>query len=271
MTCQVCKHNQIKIIDRALLAGADLTSLSRTYGFDVPSLRRHQEHLQRKMAQASQRFHANLHQVLFCKLTQVMEMVFHVVREAKKGGDFKFFLQASREFSRVMSLTDKMAAKLHLDPEFIYCLMASHQWDLQEESLLPAAFVAVADHRQSLKVNLFASCPETPPEPEPTAALNPSLGTANSELKTTHADPHGLPLDPPENPTVSPAQNQRQKSAKCAPKTRRLKQNNKKNQMDNLEEKNVPNKRENLFQKLFRRWEKSGKKAGKTSYNYVNN
>ena len=99
MPCPVCQHNQIKIIDRALLVGADPTALSRRYGFNPPDLRHHQEHLRRKMARADQRFQANLHQGLFCKLSQVMEMVLYVVREAKKGGDYKFFLQASREFT----------------------------------------------------------------------------------------------------------------------------------------------------------------------------
>jgi hypothetical protein len=88
MPCPVCQHNQTSIIDRALLAGADPTTLSRTYGFGPEAMQRHQKHLTTKMAQIGQRFHDNLHQGLFCKLTQVMEMVLLVVREAKTGGDF---------------------------------------------------------------------------------------------------------------------------------------------------------------------------------------
>jgi hypothetical protein len=52
MPCIVCKHNQIRDIDRALLTGATLTSLSPKYGFSPAALHRHQEHLVQKMARA---------------------------------------------------------------------------------------------------------------------------------------------------------------------------------------------------------------------------
>jgi hypothetical protein len=49
--------------------------------------------------------------------------------------------------------------------------MASDQWDLQEDALLPYAFQALSRTRQTLKVNLFEPCPEPAPQiPEP--ALN---------------------------------------------------------------------------------------------------
>jgi hypothetical protein len=262
MPCPVCQHNQVKIIDRALLAGADPSSLSRTYGFSPAALRRHQEHLTHKMATAGPRFHANLHQGLFCKLTQVMEMVLFVVQEAKQGGDFKFFLQASREFTRLLSLMHKMAAKLNLDPEFIYCLMASPQWDLQEDSLLPSALQAMTENRQTLKINLFAPCPEPGPEMDHAPGLHlaprqPAGAAAAREPESP--EPSRLPL---KTPLAHQARRQRDKSAKITPKNQALKKINEINQLDSLCEKNVPAKRENLFQKVFRRWEKSGKKVG---------
>ena len=104
MSCLVCRHNQTKDIDRALLTGATPTSLSRKYGFSPAALQRHQEHLMQKMARAQTRFHDGLHQGLYCKLNIVLELVLSVVRGAKAGGDFKLFLQASREVTRVISL-----------------------------------------------------------------------------------------------------------------------------------------------------------------------
>jgi hypothetical protein len=183
--CTVCKYNQVKDIDRALLAGATPASLTKKYRFSLPDLQHHQKHLVQKMAQADQRFHDNLHQFLFCKLTLVMEMVLGVVQGAKGGGDFKLFLQASREFTRIISLMHKM--NVRLEPEFIYCLMATPQWDLQEEGLLPAAFQALSKTRQTLKVNLYAHCPDPEPEPEPKPMPPPTLETRNSELKTSTA------------------------------------------------------------------------------------
>jgi hypothetical protein len=190
--CIVCRHNQIKDIDRALLTGASLTSLNQKYGFSTSALHCHQEHLMQKMARAQKRFHDGLHQGLFCKLNIVMELVLHVVRGANAGGDFKLFLQASREVTRIISLMHKMAVQL--EPEMIYCLMASPQWDLQD-SLLPNSFQALSATRQTLAVNLFAPCPEPEPEtiPEttqesPRATQNPKLATL--EPANTLADPN---------------------------------------------------------------------------------
>jgi hypothetical protein len=180
--CIVCNHNQVKDIDRALLTGASLASLSKTYGFSTLDLDRHHQHLMQKMVQAQKRFHDGLRQGLYCKLNIVMEMVLGVVRGAKAGGDFKLFLQASREFTRLISLMHKMA--VHLEPEMIYCLMASPQWDLQD-SLLPNSFQALSGTRQTLKVNLFAPCPDPEPETTPATAQSSHPENQNSKLETS--------------------------------------------------------------------------------------
>jgi hypothetical protein len=179
--CIVCQYNQVKDIDRALLAGVSPATLSQRCSFSKSDLQRHQEHLQQKMALASKRFHETLHQGLFLKLNTVMEMVLFVVRGAKIGGDFKLMLQASREFTRIIGLMHKLAVPL--DPELLYCLMASPQWDLQD-NLLPAAFQALADTRQSLKVNLFAPCPDPVPDLDIKTNQNSLPGTRPPELET---------------------------------------------------------------------------------------
>jgi hypothetical protein len=102
-----------------------------------------------------------------------MEINFSVVRESRNSQDSKLFLQAGRELSRILGLMDKMAARLQPDPEFLYCLLSNPEWDLQEGALLPYAYQALSKTRQSLKVNLFASCPE--PQPESTLAATPPL------------------------------------------------------------------------------------------------
>ena len=173
--CRICNYNQVKDIDRALLAGSTPAELSRRYAFTVPELERHQQHLQQKMARAQKRFHDLLNLGLYCKLNNVMEMVLWVVRSAKKGEDFKLFLQSGREFTRIISLMDKMASRLQVDPEFIYCLLANPEWDLQEDSHLPYAYQALSQTRQTLKQELFASCPE--PEPALSPAINASPAT----------------------------------------------------------------------------------------------
>jgi hypothetical protein len=168
MPCKICQYNQVKDLDRALLAGVTPESLSLKYPFSITELQRHHQHLQHKMALAQKRFQVNLHLGLFCKLNTVMEMTLGVVRAAGNSRDAKLLLQAGREFTRIVNLMDKMAAKLDFDPEFLYCLMASPQWDVQAGALLPDAFQALADARQTLKVNLFEPCPDPEPQvPEP--------------------------------------------------------------------------------------------------------
>jgi hypothetical protein len=73
---------------------------------------------------------------------------------------------------------------VHLEPEMIYCLMASPQWDLQD-SLLPNSFQAMSQTRQTLAVNLFAPCPDPEPETIPATAQRSPLETQNSKLDTS--------------------------------------------------------------------------------------
>jgi len=260
--CQVCSHNQIKNIDRFLLTGASAAAVGKKYGFSTAAVQRHQQHLTRKMAQAEQRFHASLHQGLLCKLNIVLELVLGVVRSAQAGGDFKLFLQATREVSRIINLMLKMDVRL--DPEMIYCLVTSPQWDLQD-SLLPDAFTSLVQTRETLKTNLFADCPDPEPELEPVPAA--PLETREPELDT----PTPQPAAPPETrvghrPPVAghDPRPKREKSAKLPRKSAPSNDNSKEYQADNLYEKNSPEKRETLWEKFRRKWEKSGKLPGKT-------
>ena len=189
--CRICNYNQVKDIDRALLSGVSPAALSRRYNFTASELQRHQEHLHQKMALAAKRLHANLHQMLFCKLNIVMEMTLTVIRKTRHNEDPKLFLQAGREFTRIINLMHKMADRLPLDPEFIYCLMASPQWDQQEDALLPYAFPAMSETRQSIKLNLFAPCPE--PEPEPVQEPAPGIAVPDSNLKITKSANRTMP------------------------------------------------------------------------------
>ncbi len=268
MPCKVCKHNQVKDIDRALLTGVSLPSLSQTYGFSTEALRFHHEHLQKKMAQAQQRFHDGLHQGLLCKLSIVMELVLGVVRGARAGEDFKLFLQATREFTRVVSLMVKMPARL--EPEMIYCLMASPQWDLQEGTLLPNSIQALSATRQSLKVNLFAPCPDLDAAPELEPAIPPPLATPTSTLKTPVTQVPAAPRPRHGNRQRKKANEklagqQREINAKLARKKNPSLENIVNYQEDTPSKKNSSPQRENLLQRLYRKWKISGKLPGKTS------
>jgi hypothetical protein len=189
--CKICNYNMVKTIDRLLLAGSTPAELSRTYAFTVAELERHQQHLLHKMARVQKRFHAHLNLGLYCKLNNVMEMVLWVIRQSKGSEHVKSFLQAGREFTRIMTLMDKMAARLQVDPEFIYCLLANPQWELQEDSHLPYAYQALSAARQTLKQDLFSPCPEAAP------ALSPAF---ESPPASPQVDRASLPIDPDSGP-----------------------------------------------------------------------
>ena len=198
MPCKICNYDQVKDIDRLLLAGATPAFVNQRYrSFTIAELERHAGHLQQKMALAGERFRVNLHLGLFCKLNTVMEMTLGVVRSAGNGRDNKLFLQAGRELTRIINLMDKMAAKLEFDPEFLYLLMASPQWDVQEDALLPAAFQAFSGTRHTLKVNLFAPCPE--PEPQTQEPVS------NSNVTVLHPDQENR-IKPSGSDHLSPGQ-----------------------------------------------------------------
>jgi hypothetical protein len=240
MSCNVCKHNQVKDIDRALLSGVSLTSLSQTYGFSTTALQLHKKQLLKKMVLAEKRFHDGLRQAMFCKLYSVMEMVLGVVRGARAGEDFRLFLQSSREFTRIVSLMVKM--DVNLESELIYCLMATPQWDLQD-SHLPEAVQALNKTKQSLKVNLYAPCSE--PEPEPAAVPAPTVEMCKLHPETLTA-------------AASP-QRQRDISAKLARNIAPENNNNEEYRCDRLKKNFFPEKRENLWQHVAPKREKSGK------------
>jgi hypothetical protein len=93
-------------------------------------------------------------------------------------------LQASREFTRIVSLMFKM--NVRLDPEFIYCLMATPQWDLQEDTLLPYAFPALSQTRTTLKQQFFFNpCPE----PEPALSSPPAAGQLAPHMRDKSVTP----------------------------------------------------------------------------------
>jgi hypothetical protein len=261
--CQVCSHNQIKNIDRFLLTGASPAAVGKKYGFSTAAVQRHQQHLNRKMAQAEQRFHASLHQGLLCKLNIVFELVLSVVRSAQAGGDFKLFFQATREVNRIINLMLKLDVRL--DPEMIYCLVASPQWDLQD-SLLPDAFTSLVQTRETLKLNLFAACPDPELEPEPVPAA--PLETRHPELETSTPPP--APPAPAAVPPATPAQNWQppvdnrppRKRARSAPGPRHPKEMQivpKDSQEDSPLEENSPPSRPTFLQRVYRKWEINGK------------
>ena len=196
MPCKICQYNQVKDLDRLLLAGATPAFVNQRYrSFTIAELERHREHLQQKMALAGERFRLNLHLGLYCKLNTVMEMTLGVIRGAKNHRDDRLLLQAGREFTKIINLMDKMTAKLDFDPEFLYCLAASPEWDLQEDALLPSAFQALSKTRHTLKVNLFAPCPE--PEPQTQEPVS------NSNVTVLHPDQENR-LQPPGSDHLSP-------------------------------------------------------------------
>jgi hypothetical protein len=199
--CRICNYNMVKTIDRQLLAGVTPAELSRKFAFTVAELEAHHRHLQTKMARVQKRFHHHLHLGLYCKLNNVMEMLLRVIRKTQAGDDVKSCLQAGREFTRIITLMDKMAVRLDVDPEFIYCLLNNPEWDHQEDSHLPYAYQALAESRQTLKQDLFdPCCPEPEPEPAPSLPLNPEPtrpappASPRVNLNAPPAQPHSGPL-----------------------------------------------------------------------------
>ncbi len=253
MPCTVCTHNQIKEIDRALLTGATLISLSQQYGLSKSALHRHKNHLLEKMRQAKERLLDSLELGRFLKLNSYLELSLHNARAASTEGNFRASNQATREGTRIIALMAKM--DLPLDQELVYCLMSSPQWTL-EDSLLPGAFQALADARQTMSLGLLAPCPE--PEPPPPDLdddddeddadewdeAEAAGDTSTSVLKNLDSDLETLPVD------QKPALLQ-----KIFPSLARSQASQSETENRKLETEN----------RLFKRWENSGKSPGNTS------
>jgi len=175
--CIVCRHNQTKDIDRALLAGATLSSSAGSTASTPRPCNAIRSTCPEKWPRPKNASTTACTRV--CSANLILSWNWSSVSSGRQGGeDFKLFLQASREVTRLISLMHKM--QVHLEPELIYCLMPLPV-DLQD-SLLPMPSRPCPPPpdpgRQPLR-----SCPE--PEPYQTRQRPQSsirTPTANLEL-----------------------------------------------------------------------------------------
>jgi hypothetical protein len=181
MKCTVCQHNQIKEIDRALLTGATLTSLNQKFGLSTSALHRHKDHLHKKMSRAEAGLEVSLRQGFFFKLNTILDQAMQTALTASTEGNSRLFLRAGSLASRLINQMHKL--DFALEPEMIYCLLASPTWNMTD-SLLPGAFQALSDTRQTLATDLLAPCADLDPEPASDLAQTSPDETEISDLET---------------------------------------------------------------------------------------
>jgi hypothetical protein len=181
MKCPVCNLNQTREINRALLTGATLTSLKQKYGLSLSALQRHKDNLIQKMCRAEERLQASLRQGFFCKLNTLLDLAMQNAFTANADGNSRLFLRAGSLASRLINQMQKL--DFALEPEMVYCLLASPTWNMTD-SLLPGAFQALSDTRQTLATDLLAPCADQDPEPASDPAQTSPDETENSDLET---------------------------------------------------------------------------------------
>ena len=179
--CTICRDNQVQDIDRALLAGATLSSLNQKYGFSLSVLQRHKKHLFEKVGRAQTRLRDHLRQNCLFKLNLVLEIAMHTARAATGEDNARIALQATREVTLIINCMTKQ--DFELDPEMVYCLLHSHAW-VGHHGLLPTDSQVIPKIRQTMAENLATPCPEPVPNLDLAQVPTSPLGTRNSELET---------------------------------------------------------------------------------------
>ncbi len=224
MKCTICNHPDRPAIDRALLSGAILASLSHLYGLSKSALHRHKTHLQAKIRLAQERLRESLDLGLFLKLSIYLELSQNNARTAGAEGNIRASNQAIRECTRIVAMMTKM--DLPLDPELVHCLMFSPQW-LSEDGLLPGAFQALAEARQAMSQGLLAPCPEPEPPPPDLAAHDDADDWDEPEAGITSPSPLET-----QNSNLDTLAQQWEKSGKLPGKTSPVTPNNEQYQSD---------------------------------------
>ena len=160
--CTVCQHPNLHAIDQAILARkGTFEALSRQFGPSKSALWRHEKHLQEKISQAQRRLDDNLRLGLVFKLNHILDRIDQASAQAQAADNVDQVLKAGQVSNRIIRDLGKMAAPW--DPDTVYRVLASPQWQAQD-SLLPTEAAFLAAGHKNLAESLFRPCPEPPPD-----------------------------------------------------------------------------------------------------------
>ncbi len=220
MKCSVCQHLEHHHINQAILAGAHLRQLAKTYGLSKSALHRHKQHLLAKMHTVTHFLEQRAQQDQLAVLAGLFHHLHRLAERAAEAGQEKPLCLASREAARLQRQMQRLSCR----PDFLtaYQTVLSPRWAFQP-TVIPVDLDTLASTRRSLTLFLedvctsdphapFLALPSTPDKPESTTSINNDLhslaphATTRKKARTnispvqeacdllTHAATSGSPL-----------------------------------------------------------------------------
>jgi hypothetical protein len=110
--CKVCRHENVKEINKAIIEGATLQSLADKYGLHISSLSRHKPHIADVIRSASVICDAQEGASVLQRIDDLLQRANLLLDKAEDSGDVKTALIAIREVRGTLELLGKASGQL---------------------------------------------------------------------------------------------------------------------------------------------------------------
>ena len=161
--CTVCQHPQRQDIERALLAGASLSSLAQKHHLSTSALSRHHQHLKDRLQEVIPLLQQQRQQEWLASLALLLKLVVQAGEVFAVIHRHDLVLKSAREAATLI----KVMRPLNGSPSPLAAFHLLHSphyvWDGTLVTSSPEVYAA---ERRSLADNFFTSCPDLSPPPE---------------------------------------------------------------------------------------------------------
>jgi vacuolar-type H+-ATPase subunit I/STV1 len=110
--CKVCEHNDIKAINKAIIAGESLRKIAEKYDFHYSTLCRHKQHLADKIHTADVLADAKEGASVLQQIDALLQRANDLLDKAEDSGDLRVAVSAVREVRGTLELLAKASGEL---------------------------------------------------------------------------------------------------------------------------------------------------------------
>ena len=140
--CKVCRSDNVKEIDKAIIEGETLQSIADKYHFHISTISRHKPHIASKINTYSALVDAQEGGTVLQRIDDLLQRANNLLDKAEDSGDVKTALIAIREVRGTLELLGKASGQLapekilvHVEPVLNTLIMILKQ-EIQDSETL---------------------------------------------------------------------------------------------------------------------------------------
>ncbi len=140
--CKVCRSDNVKEIDKAIIEGETLQSIADKYHFHISTISRHKSHIASKINTYSALVDAQEGGTVLQRIDDLLQRANNLLDKAEDSGDVKTALIAIREVRGTLELLGKASGQLapekilvHVEPVLNTLIMILKQ-EIQDSETL---------------------------------------------------------------------------------------------------------------------------------------